>query len=137
MSKFKEALENLANGVEDLTSLEVFTYTGEVNAVLNKEGDGIAWDELFSKSKANEGTLQLVAATRVQFDGDTQNFQTSGNVARLTEMLQVHEQSVNNSRLARQSLVQFFSGNLLNLVGGTGKGAGTGGTGSGTGGTGK
>ena len=31
-------------------------------------------------------------------------------------MLQIHEQSVNNSRMARQSLIQFFMDGLKNAV---------------------
>lgn len=119
---FSDALKKLEDAVVDFSSLEVFTYTGEVSSVLKDTADGkgkeIAWDELFDKSMANAGTLKLVAATRVQLDGDTQNFQTSEKLERLNEMLQVHEQSVNNSRLARQSLVQFFTDNLKGLVGG-------------------
>ena len=117
MSKFEDALKKLEDQVEDLSSLEVFTYTGDISAALNKDKTGIDWDQLFTKTQANEGTLRLVAATRVQFDGDTQNFRTSANVERLAELLQVHEQSVNNSRLARQSLVQFFADGLKNIVG--------------------
>ena len=117
MATFKEALSTLADATVNLTSLEVFTYTGDVNAALNEQGDGIAWDKLFEKSKVTDGTLKLVAATRVEFDGDTQNFQTSEKLDRLDELLRVHEQSVNNSRMARQALIQFFTDGMKSLVG--------------------
>jgi hypothetical protein len=116
MPTFKEALQGLANATADLSSLQVYTYSGDVNSVLTPDGGGIDWGQLFTKSKANTGTLKLVAATKVQFDGDTYNFQTSEKLDRLDALLQIHEQSVNNSRLARQSLVQFFMEGLRNAV---------------------
>jgi hypothetical protein len=116
MATFKEALQGLANATANLSSLQVFTYSGDVNAVLTPDGGGIDWDQLFTKSKATNGTLKLVAATKVLFDGDTYNFQTSEKLDRLEEMLRIHEQSVLNSRMARQSLVQFFLDGLKNAV---------------------
>lgn len=116
MATFKEALQGLANATADLTTLEVFTYTGDVSSVLTPDGNGIEWSQLFTKAKANTGTLKLVAATQVLFDGDTHNFQTSEKLERLDAMLQLHEQSVQNSRLARQSLIQFFLDGLRNAV---------------------
>jgi hypothetical protein len=116
MATFKEALQGLANATADLSSLQVYTYSGDVNAVLNSDGNGIAWDQLFTKSKVTNGTLKLVAATKVQFDGDTYNFQTSEKLDGLDTLLQIHEQSVQNSRMARQSLIQFFMDGLRNAV---------------------
>jgi len=116
MATFKEALQGLANATADLSSLQVYTYSGDVNSVLTADGGGIDWDQLFTKSKANTGTLKLVAATKVQFDGDTYNFQTSEKLDRLDSLLQIHEQSVHNSRMARQSLIQFFMDGLKNAV---------------------
>jgi hypothetical protein len=116
-STFKDALSSLADTAADLTTLEVYTYTGDVSSALDKDQKGIDWDNLFEKSKITNGTLKLVAATRVSFDGDTQNFQTAEPLERIGELLQVHEQSVNNSRLARQSLVQFFTDGMKSLVG--------------------
>jgi hypothetical protein len=116
MATFKESLQGLASATANLSSLQVFTYSGDVNAVLTPDGGGIDWDQLFTKSKATNGTLKLVAATKVQFDGDTYNFQTSEKLERLDALLEIHEKSVTNSRLARQSLIQFFLDALRNAV---------------------
>jgi hypothetical protein len=116
MATFKEALQGLANATANLSSLQVYTYSGDVNSAVTADGGGIDWDQLFTKSKANSGTLKLVAATKVQFDGDTYNFQTSDKLDRLDELLRLHEQSVQNSRMARQSLIQFFLDGLKNAV---------------------
>jgi hypothetical protein len=116
MATFKEALQGLANATANLSSLQVFTYSGDVNSVLTPDGGGIDWDQLFSKSKATNGTIKLVAATKVLFDGDTYNFQTAEKLDRLEELLRIHEESVNNSRLARQALIQFFLDGLKNAV---------------------
>ncbi len=115
MATFKEALQGLANATANLTSLQVFTYSGDVSSVLTPDGGGIDWDQLFTKSKATNGTLKLVAATKVLFDGDTYNFQTAEKLDRLDSMLELHEKSVTNSRMARQSLIQFFLDSLRNL----------------------
>jgi hypothetical protein len=116
MATFKEALQGLANATANLTSLQVFTYSGDVNSVLTPDGGGIDWDQLFTKSKATNGTLKLVAATKVLFDGDTYNYQTSEKLDRLDEMLKIHEESVHNSRMARQSLIQFFLDGLKHVT---------------------
>jgi hypothetical protein len=116
MATFKESLQGLANATTDLTSLEVFTFTGDVNAVISDNSNTLDWDQLLTKSRATNGNLKLVAATRVKFDGDTRNFQTSEKLERLEELLKIHEQSVSNSVAARQALIQFFMEGLKNLV---------------------
>lgn len=115
MATFKEALQGLANATANLTSLQVFTYSGDVHSILTPDGGGIDWDQLFTKSKATNGTLKLVAATKVLFDGDTYNYQTSEKLDGLSGMLEIHEKSVTNSRLARQALIQFFLDGIKNL----------------------
>ena len=67
------ALVKLKDGIMDLTEVEVLTFTGDLKAVVakdEKEGDLINWSEVISLAKV-EGTVKLVAATKVKIDGDS------------------------------------------------------------------
>lgn len=71
MGKFKEAMQELAAGIEDLSKLDVVTFQGSVTL----EGDATA-PMKFSDvmSKAIEGTagvnVKVLASTQTSIDGD-------------------------------------------------------------------
>ncbi|MBJ6766013.1 hypothetical protein JGU66_35115 [Myxococcaceae bacterium JPH2] len=117
-TKLQEALTKLGDLAADFSSLEVLTYTGDIEAVLKPDKQGIDWDGLFTRATGTQaqGTLKLVAATRVLFDGDVQNFQTQEKLERLDELLRLHDQSVQSGRSARTALIQYFADNLKALV---------------------
>jgi hypothetical protein len=124
-TKLTEALQGLKNMTADFSSIEVLTYTGDLKAIVNKDGNAIDWDGLFSKVAPRkegepelQGEIKLVAATRVLFDGDTQNFRTAEKLERMDELLKLHDQAVESSRQTRQALIQFFADGLKKLVGG-------------------
>lgn len=114
----QDALSKLGELTADFSSLEVMTYSGDIQAVLKSDKEGIDWDGLFTKAAGaqGQGTLKLVAATRVLFDGDTQNFRTQEKLERVDELLQLHDQAVESSRQARHALIQFFADGLKSLV---------------------
>lgn len=67
------ALVKLQEGIIDLAEVEVLTFTGDLKAVVakdQKEGDLINWSEVIASAKA-EGTVKLVAATKIKIDGDS------------------------------------------------------------------
>ena len=74
MASFKDALDKIAEGLKDLSSLEVVTYKGtiDINAVdLKLGGDMIAAVLANAKTKAD---FRLLACTYFELDADTTVF---------------------------------------------------------------
>ncbi len=107
----KDALENLNNAVQDLTSLHVQTYTGEVNLEL----DGTeSFKDLRELVKASEesGKITLVAETLAQFDGDSYNF-VKQNLDDVPELaLETHKNAIKAGIETRLGLLDLFKGLL-------------------------
>ena len=64
------ALEALKAEACDLTSLEVQTYTGNLDIVVKDQKDTTNFESILKKVKTS-GNLKLVAVTKVNFDGDS------------------------------------------------------------------
>lgn len=117
---FEKLLGKISDAAVDFTELEVMTFTGNVNGLVNTSGK-IDWGSLLQKAAtATDGsTLHLVAATKLQLDGDSFHYRTNAKpeqVARLDELLKLHDESVRNSAEARQSLITFMSDSLIKLT---------------------
>ncbi|AKF86837.1 hypothetical protein SAMN05443572_102609 [Myxococcus fulvus] len=118
----KQAIEKLNTAVDDLVTLEVITYTGDVKHIINTTGGKptIDWDNLTTSSVGSattQATIKLVAATQVKFDGDMKLFQTDQqDIPRLQELLDLHRKSVETSIAARKSVVDFFGDLLKDIV---------------------
>ena len=71
MAGINDAIDQLKNVVVDLTSLEVVTLTGDLSASLSTApGSVIDWTAVLEKSKDPAGKITLVAATKINLDGD-------------------------------------------------------------------
>lgn len=111
--------KKLGEGIADLTSLEVVTLTGTVQVKINdarnengeKSGSIIDWTTLIEQANDTSGNVSLVAATKVEFDGDTQQFAADGASQTL---LDTHQQAVENAKDVREGLVSMFR-SLLGL----------------------
>jgi hypothetical protein len=107
----KEAVNNFAEKIEDLSSLEVLTYTGTLEQAIDPKTGAIDWDAF----KPTRGALVLAAATRVSADQDTINFRASdAGRAGFTELLALHQAAVESAQNGRVALLRLFRG----LVGG-------------------
>jgi len=119
---FEKLLGKISDAAVDFTELEVMTFTGNVNGLVNTTGK-IDWSALLQKaatSTTTDGsTLHLVAATKLQLDGDSFHYRTNAKpeqIARLDELLKLHDESVRNSAEARQALITFMSDSLIKLT---------------------
>jgi hypothetical protein len=110
----KDAIRELGNQVDDLSKLEVVTYTGKVDVAINAAG-AIDWDGLKKGAKTN-GDVKLVAATQLNFDGDSYTFQTNEDLPRIAELLALHQQAITSSLQARKAITDFFADSIKNLV---------------------
>jgi hypothetical protein len=105
----KDALKKFTDGITDLANLEVTTYTGKLEQVVDATTGQIKWDEF----KPNSGKLVLVAATLVRADYDTVNFRAAEvDHGDIQALFQLHQASVESSQNGRLALTKIFSGLL-------------------------
>lgn len=104
----KNAFKKLKEGIEDLSELEVQTYTGTVSATINEQAKDniIDWVQLFKDAEA-EGKVVLAAATKIKADGDTYNFITDAEVP--TSVLEAHQTAVEAGNQVRENIIDLFS----------------------------
>jgi hypothetical protein len=105
----KDAIKKFSDSVADLTNLEVTTYTGKLEQVVDATTGQLKWDEF----KPSNGKLVLVAATLVRPNQDTVNFRAGeiehGDLKALTDLHVAAVESAQNGRLA---MTKMFSGLL-------------------------
>lgn len=102
----KDAVNNFAAKIQDLTSLEVTTYTGKLEHAVDPKTGELDW----SAFKPTSGTLVLVAATRVGVDQDTVNFRSSDRAELTDDVLVLHRAAVESAQSGRVALVNAFRG---------------------------
>ncbi len=102
----KDAVKKINDVIQDLSSLHVQTYTGEVNFT----GDAPAGESKFTTVRdkvqelKNDNKITLVAEAYYQFDGDSYNFLASGGVSQAA--LEMHKAAVDAGIKTRQGLVE-------------------------------
>lgn len=109
MSVFKK----LGEGIADLSELNVQTFSGDITAVLDKNTSGnvIDWTKLLKEAKA-AGKVKLIAAARIQFDGDSDNYFAEDIPA---DMLEAHLTAVEAGQSVREGLIAMFK-DILEIV---------------------
>lgn len=123
MAGLKEAIEKLKEAVGDLTSLEVQTITGIIAAVTAKDtgstpkptsgGSIIDWTKAVTKARTSTD-VQLVLATKINFDGDTTLFVRSGEIP--DYMRNAHEQAVSAGLRVRSDLLNLAKDTIQGLL---------------------
>ncbi|MEZ4384710.1 MAG: hypothetical protein R3A79_25500 [Nannocystaceae bacterium] len=104
----KEAVNKFTDSVKDLSTLRVTTYTGSLEQAITEAGE-INWDAF----KPTNGKLVLAAATQIDADYDTTNFQSSdAAIANLDELLELHKAAIESALGGRTALVKMFTGLL-------------------------
>lgn len=104
----RAALEALRETTCDLTSLEVQTYTGNLEVLFDKDGDVnlTSFETVLKKVKVS-GTLKLAAMTKVNIDGDT-FLLTSENDLPL-HVQRAHDAAVQAGMETRAALLSLFA----------------------------
>ncbi len=67
--RLEDALTTLKETLCDLTSLEVQTYTGNLDVAVTDQVGSAKFEDILEKVRVS-GTLKLVAVTKINFDGD-------------------------------------------------------------------
>ena len=106
----KDALKELEEGIEDLTSLHVQTFTGVIEMDMGGDTFKTLKDKVETAKK--DGKVLLVAETLMQSDGDSYNFITNVDVP--AQAIEMHKNGVKAGMECRQAIIDLFK-NLINL----------------------
>ena len=105
MSGFKDGLDKIADGVKDITELNVRTFTGSITAQVQAKNTA----QLLSAPGA--GQLELVGITTMKLDGDVDQF--ISNSQSVDPSLHVaHSRAVDSGQASRQAVFSLF-GNAI------------------------
>jgi len=102
----EDALTSLKKTMCDLTSLEVQTYVGNLDAAVTDQVESNNFEDILEKVRVS-GTLKLVAVTKINFDGD-------GMVLVPPQAMPDHIRDAHDSAVAaglevREGLLELFS----------------------------
>ena len=109
--KLKEKLEELGNAIQDLTTLDVTTLSGDVNQVINSDTGKFdlkyAMDELTKTDSQLQGKVYIVATTRIDVDQDSVNFVKNGLTPDEKSLVDAHLEAIKAAQEARHSFLNF------------------------------
>jgi hypothetical protein len=112
-NKLHTAVKKLSEVIDDLTSLDVQTFTGNLDIKISQAAKN-ATDAETTKSELmdmtidnlpKEGNFKLVARSLYKFDGDSYNFITNESGVPQTA-LELHKSAVESGIKTRQGLVE-------------------------------
>ena len=95
---FQDALNKLEAAVEDLTTLTVRTFGGNLDSIVNAEGAD--FKALLEKART-AGTIKLLMRTEISADSDTDLFVADGSSA---DARAIHSGAVDSALKARQAI---------------------------------
>lgn len=105
----KQALTKLNGAIEDLSSLHVQTFTGELEIKIdNDKGYKDLKAEIEAAKNKKDGSFVLVAETLAQFDGDSYNFVKKDLTDVPAITLEVHKNAVKAGIETRIGLLGLF-----------------------------
>ena len=108
MGTFKDAFDKIADGVADLSSLEVVTYKGQIT-IDSSGAVPTNFDDIIKMAKA-EANFQITACTYVALDGDMRVFYDKEITGKEIED---HRGQVEIARTNRQAVLDLFKDAIL------------------------
>jgi len=112
MASFKEAFDKIAEGVSDLTSLEVTTYKGKVELTAIDVKSDPSFDKILASAGA-KSDFSLIATTKSKLDGDTIVFYDKDATA---AEISAHNQLVDSAATKRTALVQLIQSAIAKVA---------------------
>jgi hypothetical protein len=102
----EDALNGLKNAVGDLTSIEVQTYVGDIDVVMEGVTGTTSLEDSLKKAKKS-GTIKLSLVTKIDFDGDGLVLVPSSAPADYVQ--DAHDTALMAGNEIRQGLIELFS----------------------------
>lgn len=112
----QDAVKGLVNAVQDLSSLEVVSFSGTLTAEITTGAGGnvINWDKLVKTAKP-DGKVKLMIASKFECDGDAKLFTTSEAVSQ--DIRTAHDQAVQAGRQIRKDILDLVGDSIKSLAG--------------------
>ena len=102
----QDALIGLKNAVGDLTSIEVQTYVGEIDVVMDGITGATSLEDSLKKAKKS-GNIKLTLVTKINFDGDAMVLVPDSAPADYIQ--QAHDSALKAGNEIRQGVIALFS----------------------------
>ena len=102
----ENALNGLKNVVGDLTSIEVQTYVGDIDVVVEGATGNTSFEDSLKKAKKS-GTIKLTLVTKIDFDGDGVVLVPSSAPADYIQ--EAHDSALMAGNEIRQGLIALFA----------------------------
>jgi hypothetical protein len=108
------AFDKVAAEINDLSTIEVTTLTGDIRHVFNGEKIDLKAAITQLKSGSAEGSIEVIAHTQIDFDLDSVTYINKNTVQGNRDLLDIHNEAVATSQAARQSFLRFIKDFLGN-----------------------
>ncbi len=111
MSSFTDVLKKIAEGIEDISSLEVTTFKGKID--IASQGMPADFDAILANAQATAG-FQIAASTKCALDGDIRVFYDAGLER---EDMDDHRALVETAEQNRQAVINLFHDAIRSALG--------------------
>lgn len=100
-----KAFGKLKEGLEDFSKLEVRTFTGDISALIKGSAGDLDVGKIFDAA-VKEGTLTLRLYTRLEADGDSDQFFSEGPIDPI--LVEAHASAFQMGQEIRHSYLELF-----------------------------
>lgn len=105
MGFLSEAFDKLKDGIKDVSSLEVMSFSGDINVVINDK-NAIDWEKLLETSQT-QGNVNLMLASEFKADGDAMLFAASSEIDE--NIRKAHAEAIIAGQKVRNDLMALFT----------------------------
>ncbi|MEM6999563.1 MAG: hypothetical protein AAF529_02170 [Pseudomonadota bacterium] len=114
MGKFKDAMTKMAEGIKDLSTLDVITFQGSVT-LESADGEISKFENVMEKAKGNPTVkVKVLASTRTHIDGDIVAFYDTDIT---NEQKQAHAELVKAGAESRKATIDFVKSIVDDVAG--------------------
>lgn len=107
------AFEALNAGLKDFSKLEVRTFTGDISALIKGSAGDLDVGKIFDAA-VKEGTLTLRLYTRLDADGDSDQFFSDGPIDPV--LVEAHASAFKMGQEIRHSYLELFQGIAKRII---------------------
>ena len=109
MSLFEKIKDGVEKMIGDVTTLDVATFTGDIEVSNAKEGTDLKLKQLWTNLQKDadlQAKLKVVAFTHIDADHDTLNFLTNDRDIDFDQLYAAHTKAVKTAQEARKAILE-------------------------------
>ncbi len=112
----KDVFQTFVDAIEDLSSLDVLTFTGTLETdVTDENGEDVTdWVEILERSRA-AGKVKLMLGSHFRCDGDADLFVAQADIP--ADLRAAHKDAVDAGRQIRKDVLDLFADTLKKIAG--------------------